>query len=157
MSIGSKITKRLVSGIATVCVVVGMVSSAFAVPPNEILRIETNQTFTNACCVFWPETVTVTEPKAVVPITVTLSTDYRSDLDAVIGISVNNHPCMTEQLVIHFAPSDGAFHSENLEWVVLPSDGLIKGNNTITLCGGVGFNGGNLTLGFNTLAARISK
>jgi len=99
----------------------------------------------------------VTEPKAVVPVTVTFNTDYRTTVNELVGISVNSHPCMTTQRLSEFAPSDGAFRSANFEWVVSPSDGLIKGNNVITLCRGADTDSGSITLGFNTLTVRISK
>ena len=157
MHVGADSMRRFVIGIAVVCFAVGLATSAFAVPPNEVLRMEFNQTFTGKCCFSWGETVNVTEPKAVVPITVTFSTDYRSDFDFnSVGISVNAHPCMTTQTLFRFNPTDGTFQSGNFEWVVLPSDGLVRGNNTITLCGGSVTNG-SITLGFNTLAARILK
>jgi len=149
--------KTFVIGIALACVAMGIATNAFAVPPNEVLRIETNQTFTGACCSSLGETVTITEPKMVVPVTVTFSTDYRASGNGLIGISVNGHPCATEQNFFTFAPADGTFRSLNYEWVVTPTDGLVRGNNTITVCGGVGFGGGSITFGFNTLAVRISK
>ena len=157
MRIGAETMTRLVIGIAVACVALGIATRAFAVPPNEALRIETNQTFTGRCCFSWGETVTVTEPKAVIPATVTFNTDYRATVNGFVGISVNGHPCMTTQGFSDFVPSDGAFRSANFEWVVFPSDGLIKGNNVITLCGGADADSGSVTLGFNTLAVRISK
>jgi hypothetical protein len=153
------ITKQLAIRMALVCVVLGIATAAFAVPPNEVLLKGNLQTFTGACCFSWGETVSITEPKAVVPVVVTWSTDYRgmAQLFFKVGVSVNGHPCMASDLIDLTPPSDGTFNSRTFEWIILPSDGLIKGTNNIALCGGGEVASDSITLAGNTLAVRIAK
>ena len=52
----------------------------------------------------------------------------------------------------------GPFDSHMFQWVIMPSDGLVKGKNTFLLCGGsFSMPNGIIMLGFNTLSARLSK
>ena len=155
MKTESKTVNQRVVLIAIACVLMGMAALAFAVPPNEVVRVETNQTFTGVCCFTWGETVTLTEPRALVPVVVIWSTDYQTSGNFVAGISVNGHPCMSMHPLDQLFNTDGTFDDRSLQWVIFPADGLIKGNNTFTLCGG-GF-AGSITLGFNTLAVRIAR
>jgi hypothetical protein len=159
MNTGSEIMKRLAIRVAVVCVVLGIVAVAFAVPPNEVLLSGNVQTFTGVCCFSWGETVSITEPKVPVPIVVTWSTDYRASANLFfnVGVSVNGHPCLSSDLIAAASPSDGTFQARTFQWVIFPSDGLIKGTNNITLCGGGSVATDNITLAGNTLAARISK
>ena len=56
-----------------------------------------------------------------------------------------------------FYPSETGYNNINFQWIILPSDGLVPGVNTITLCGGAHpqFNpGGSASLGYRTLAVR---
>ena len=148
--------KKRILHLGIMCVIIAIGTLVFAVPSNQVTRVEINQTFTAACCFSFGESVTITEPKTLVPVVVTLSTDYRSTSFSRAGISVNGHECLATAQFTPSAPADGSFASHTFQWVISPSDGLIKGSNTITLCGGMDGNG-SLTLGFNTLAARISK
>jgi hypothetical protein len=158
MNIGAGTMKRFIIAVVVACGAVGMATKAFAVTPNQVLRVESVRTFSGPCCFNLGETVSVTEPKAIVPLAVTFSADYLSNsFFHTIGISVNNHACIELQTVGMFAATDGTFRSATFEWVVIPSDGLIPGNNTITLCGSTGTASGSITLGFNTLAVVISK
>jgi len=150
--------KRLVIRLAVVCVVLGLAAAALAIPQNEVLLVGNLQTFTGLCCSRWGETVLVTEPSIVVPVVVTWSTDYRLTDSRFfhVGVSVNGHPCMFNDLSF-FAPPDGTFISRTIQWVIFPSDGLIKGTNNITLCGGGGDATDSITLAGNTLAVRFAK
>jgi len=145
--------------IAIMCLLVGIATAAFAVPPSEVVRVQGNQTFTGTCCFPWGETITVTEPRVVVPVVVTWSTDYLTTAGNVVfevGVSVNGHPCLNRGTLNEFVSPDGTATSATFQWLISPSDGLIKGTNNITLCGGSA-SGGSITIGFNTLAARMSK
>ena len=158
MNTGSETMKRLAIRIAMLCLAVGIATAAFAVPPNEVVRVQTTQILTGACCFPWGETVTVKEPSAPVPLVVTWSTDYVTSGNNVffrVGVSVNGHPCIATGVIGGFASTDGTFTSLTFQWNILPSDGLIKGNNNITLCGGA--SAGTIALGSNTLAVRVSK
>ena len=151
--------RQLMIRMAIACVVLGIATTAFAVPPNEVLLNGNPQTLTGICCFSWGETVSITEPGTVVPVVVTWSTDYRATANLFfnVGISVNGHPCLSSDLISANHPVDGSFDSRTFQWVIFPSDGLIKGTNKITLCGGGSVATDSITLAGNTLAVRISK
>lgn len=143
-----------------VCLTVAGSVSAFAVPVNQVKRIDFSQSFTTLCCVTIGPTVKVVEPTAVAPVVVTWSTDYQAQDEFRVGLSVNEGPCLTYGPTI--APSlsvigGSGFASTSYQWVVLPSDGLVKGTNTFTVCGGGAGNSVKFVIGTNTLAVRISK
>jgi hypothetical protein len=159
-----KTMKRCLTTFVFLCAIVGMATAAFAVPPNQVLSGLGGRTITGPCCFSWEEGVTVTEPNTVVPVVVTWSVNFQSTRDLFqVGISVNGHVCQI------FGPHSltdepasvgvDAFRAPTLQWVILPSDGLIKGSNTLTLCGGditlPEANG--LTLGLRTLSVTIAK
>lgn len=155
-----KVMKPPVAGLAILCMILGMATFAFAVPINELLRIQSNRTITSKCCINLGESVSVTEPAEVVPVIVTWSTDYQTANFAYFHaeLSVNGHPCQSfGPALIDSFDSHGAFASVSFQWVVLPSDGLIHGRNTITLCGGTDGGAQSITLGFRTLAVTISE
>jgi len=156
MLIATERTRRRIAGLALVLVVLGVASLAHAIPMNQLLRKTTNQSITGKCCFTFNEAVTVTEPAQLTPVVVTWSSDYQSNVPFKVGISVNNHPCQVTEF-LNLDASGSLFRSRAIQWVVLPSDGLIKGSNTITLCGGGGRDTDTFTLGFRTLAVTISK
>jgi hypothetical protein len=142
------------------CLIAAGSVSALAVPANQVLRVQFNQTFQGKCCFLWGETVRVTEPSVIAPVVVTWSTDYRSNAPFLSGLSVNGGPCMFfgSGSIPASSASDGTFGSRTFQWLIFPNDGLLRGTNTFTLCGGGVFaNTDSITLGFNTLAVRLSK
>jgi hypothetical protein len=156
MKMVSKIRKRQMIKLALILALLGIAASAFAIPPNQFLRQGDNPSFTGKCCFSFEESVTVTEPAQVSPVVVTWSGDYRSNDVITLGIAVNGHPCQVPDLT-NLDSSGSNFRSRMIQWIVLPGDGLIKGSNTIMLCGG-GSNGTDtITLGFRTLLVTISK
>lgn len=159
MNIVSKIAKQAVAGLAIVCVVMGVAAVANAIPPNQVFRTITTRTITGQCCFSWGETVTVTEPAQITPVVVTLSTDYVSNGDFNVGIAVNGHPCQfSGPSDLESWPASNGFRGRTVQWVILPSDGLVKGNNTLTLCGGSPASDNSaISLGFHTMAVTISK
>jgi hypothetical protein len=135
---------------------------AFAVPPSELLRVEQNTPFQGMCCISFREKVSLTEPSVVAPVIVTFSTDYQATREFVVAVSVNGGPCNAVGPVIldPFGKGDGSgpFDAHMFQWVIMPGEGLVRGKNTFTLCGGsFSFPDGVLMLGFNTLSARLSK
>jgi len=139
-----------------------MAPAAFAVSNGELLRVEQNQAFQGACCFSWLEHVTVTEPSTLVPVMVTWSADYQATGPFLAGISVNGGPCkfFGSASIQPFGKGDGSgdFDSHLFQWFVLPSDGLVKGKNTFTLCGGGTISpSAVILLGFNTMAVRTTK
>jgi hypothetical protein len=155
MNIGSKTRQRGVAGLTIACVIVGITVVAFALPANQVLRVESNQTFAGGCCFSWGDTVTVTEPAKLSPVVVTWSADYQANNNLKAGIAVNGHPCQFSGG--YYIDASVGFRARTFQWVVLPSDGLVKGNNTLTVCGGGISNADVITLGFRTLAVTSSQ
>lgn len=154
------LTSKSVIYLALISLLVGIAPSAYAVPPNQLLRNFTNQVFTGGCCNSWNEAVSVVEPKAVVPVVVTWSTDYqlKSLVFIAVGISLNGGPCLSFgpghfEEPISFASE---FDSRTFQFVIEPAQGLHTGNNTFALCGG-GLTSptDSITIGFNTLEVRL--
>ncbi len=156
MKIVSKITKQRIAGFAVILAFLGIAAFAFAIPPNQVLRKGDFPIITGKCCFSFGESVTVTEPTKVTPVVVTWGTDYQSHVAFNVGIAVNGHACQVPDFP-NLDISGSLFRARSFQWVVLPSDGLIKGNNTITLCGGGGIDTDTINLGFRTLAVRISQ
>ena len=155
-------TNRCWMYLSVVCLVVMVTPAVFAVSNQELLRVEQNQSFQGACCFTWLEQVRVTEPAAIVPVIVTWSTDYQSTGPFLAGLSVNGRPCQFfgSGSIARFGVGDGTgdFESRYLQWTILPDEGLIRGRNTFTLCGGATLSPIDIiTLGFNTLTVRLSK
>jgi len=152
--------KCLLGCLAVICPVIALAPTASAVQTNELLRVEQNQSFQGGCCFSWLETVKVTEPAHVVPVTVTWSGDYQATGYFFIGFSINGGVCNFYGSLA-LAPTgnfENFFDSHTLQVVIEPSDGLVKGKNTFTLCGGGMLSPSDIvTLGFNTLSVRITK
>src|SRR5437868_6500546 len=131
MKIVSKMTKQRVARLAVICTFLGIAAFAFAIPANQLLRKGDFPSFTGKCCFSWGESVTVMEPTQVTPVVVTWSADYQTFSSINAGIAVNGHPCQVPEF-LDLDISGSLFRSRTIQWVVLPSDGLIKGSNTIT-------------------------
>jgi hypothetical protein len=159
----SKFNKRNVLIVAslTSLILVGSIS-AFAVPPAQVARTVDVQSITAKCCVLLNPTVTLTEPAAVAPVIVTWGADYNTSGTAQFGLSVNGGPCVAYGPFVVQEPvlipgSNSITVSGTHQWVVIPSDGLVKGKNRFQLCGG-GFGATEtINIGFSTLTVQISK
>ena len=148
--------------LSLVCLATLLTPTASAVTPKEILRVEQNQLFEGLCCFSWLESVSATEPYTVVPVIVTWSTDYQATDTFIAGLSVNGGPCTLFGPAwfqpFQLADGSGSFDSRYFQWVILPSDGLVNGKNTFTVCGGAFFSPTALILlGTNSLSARTMK
>jgi hypothetical protein len=158
-----KAIKRFATTFVLLAAIMGIATAAFAVPSNQVLTNLGGRTITGPCCFSWGEDVTVTEPRAVVPVVVTWSVNFQARDIFQVGISVNGHECQFfgPQLLTDEPESQGvdAFRAPTFQWVMLPSDGLIQGSNTLTLCGGdiTAPEHDGLTLGLRTLSVTISK
>lgn len=155
-------SNRIAFYLLMVGLLAGLASSAYAVPPRQLLRVMAPQTFTGACCNSWGETVSIVEAAKIDPVVVTWSTDFslRNGFYVAVGLSVNGGPCA--------AVGPGSFQeafgfpdetdTRVFQFVVMPIDGLQKGTNTFTLCGG-GLRDGSetITIGPNTLEVRFAK
>ena len=161
----SRITQRSVMFVATLAIVLMMGSmSAFAVPPEQVARISNAVTFAGKCCSLWNETVRIATPTTVVPVVVTWSADVvindtnRVGDDFLVGLSVNGSPCtaygsreipnLFSRNVFFNTLAVNATH----QWVVFPGDGLVKGTNVFTLCGGSAHSDtDSISIGLSTL------
>jgi hypothetical protein len=134
--------------------------TASAVGVKELVRVSQNQLFQGRCCFSWVEKVQVTEKETVEPVIVNWSTDYQATSTFLAGIQVNDGPCTFFSWFQPFRLADGVgdFDSHYFQWVILPSDGLVPGKNTFTLCGGaIGSPTAKILLGANTLSVRIAR
>ena len=156
MKIVSKITQPRSVGLALVFGIMGMVTLVHAIPPNQVMHTASQPSFTGKCCFSWGDSVTVTEPTQITPVVVVWSSDYATTVPFNVGIAVNNHPCQVTDF-LNMDPKSPIGRSRAFQWVILPSDGLIKGNNTITLCGGGIHDTDTITLGFRSLGVTFSK
>jgi hypothetical protein len=146
---------------AVVCMIAAGSISALAVPNAQVLREETGGPHTGRCCSVWDESIRFFEPENMVPVVVTWSTDYQSNAPFLVGFRLNGGPCAFSgpAAIPTFTSTDDTYASKTFQWVILPGDyGLVKGPNTIHLCGGGVFaDTDSITLGFNTLAARLGR
>ncbi len=124
------------------------------ISPSQLQRVMVNQVFTGKCCFSWNEKVQINEPTTLVPIVVTWSFDFSSNSNASLaGVSINGGRCL---VVWMMGPALSL--GTTGEFAAYPSDGLVPGKNTITLCGGDNTGGsGSITIGPNTLAVRITN
>ena len=143
-----------------ICLAVVGSLPASAVPPTQVAIDRIGHSFTTLCCINLGPKVKVTEPTAITPVVVTWSTDYQAQDEFHVGLSVNEGPCVTYGPTV--APSfsvvgGSGFASMTYQWVVLPSDGLIRGTNTFEVCGGGVGTPVKFVMGINTLSVRIGK
>ena len=151
-----QIVKARIARLTLILACLGIAAFASAIPPNQLLRKGDFPVITGKCCFSWGDSVTVTEPAQVTPVVVTWSADYQSSNFTNVGIAVNGHLCQVPEF-LDLDNSGSLFRSHMIQWIVQPGDGLIKGSNTITLCGGGATNTDTITLGFRTLTVTISK
>jgi hypothetical protein len=161
MKVFSKVAKQNIVCLTTVVfLVLSLATSAFAVPKQQVL-LSTGKQLTGKCCFIWGEAVSVTEPAPLVPLIVTWSADFAENDEFVVGLSVNGGACTAYgPRVIPWQSVLGGdgFMNTTHQWVVSPSDGLVRGTNTFTLCGGgANSNSDTILIGYNTLAVQIGK
>ena len=143
-----------------VFLIAGAFSTAFAVPPGQVLKATNLPALTGPCCFSFNETVAVTEPAKPVPVVVTWSatTGFTFE-DEFVGLMVNGGPCrFYGSSAIPEQAEDKNTHT--FVWIVFPRDGLTAGSNTFTLCGGGGgilANDAIFNILGNTLAVRLSN
>jgi hypothetical protein len=144
------------------CLLVAGSLSAFAVPSGQVARSSTEQTITAQCCVLFGYTVRLTEPATVTPVIVTWSSDFIIRGTTIFGLSLNGGPCKlygpaVGENLVQAAGTISQFISGTYQWVVLPSDGLVHGVNTFSVCGGGANQSLATTFGNNTLTVQIGK
>jgi hypothetical protein len=153
---------RITIWTTVVCLIVAGSTSAFALPPSQVARVLSPTTNTVQCCVLLGPTVRLTEPPALAPVIVTWSTDYAVEGTVQFALSLNGGPCLfygpTLAPQLGLGPqSVSVYVSGTFQWVVLPADGLKKGVNTFTVCGGGVGTPVKMTIGSDTLTVQISK
>jgi len=145
-------------GLALFCMVIGFASSAFAVPPGELLQMPDESDPIGQCCFSFNQTVAVTEPAKPFAVVVTWGVQGFLSFNtggSLVGLIVNGAPCTLYGPAS--IPEVQINTSRSFQWVIFPSDGLRAGNNTFTLCGGGRFGSSGMLLGPYTLAARLSN
>jgi hypothetical protein len=137
--------------------------SAFAVSPAQVGRTEAVQTISDSCvptdCVGIQPTVSVTEPATVTPVIVTWSADYNTSGTSVVALSLNGGPCLAYGPFTLQEPQLVGEHNSitvatTHQWVVFPSDGLVKGKNTFTVCVGGYEQSQTINIGYSTLTVQ---
>ena len=136
------------------CILLAAVS-AFAVPPAEVHRSTTQITVTGPCCQnISGETVKITEPVNVTPVVLEWSMEHVSSGPFAVGVSVNGGGCgdFGPEFVPQASAANGTpFRPLTIQWVILPSDGLVKGANTFAVCEGPSINNADtMTIGTRT-------
>ena len=154
--------RKLVCLAALVCMIaVGSISALAATSHSPVSR-DVGDNHTGRCCTDWDSSVQVYEPFVLAPIVVTWSTDYQSTAPFSVGLSLNNGPCVfngPSNIPTFVSPDGLTYGSHTVQWLFLPGDyKLVRGWNTIRLCGGGVFSDTDtLLLGSNTLAARVGN
>jgi hypothetical protein len=146
------------------CLVLAGTISAFAISPAQVARTAAVQTIgpsaclPNDCPAFAP-LVSFNEPATLTPVIVTWSADYNTTGTSVVGLALNGGPCrfygpftLEEPQLI--AGSNSITVATTHQWVVLPSDGLVKGKNTFQMCGGGYKLNQIINIGFSTLTVQ---
>jgi hypothetical protein len=161
MKVFSKATKQNIVCLTTVVLLVlSLAATAFAVPKQQVL-LSTGKQLTGKCCFMWGESVSVTEPTVVVPVVVTWSADFAENDEFLVGLSLNGGQCTaygSRVIAWQSVLAGDGFMNTTHQWVLSPKDGLVRGTNTFTLCGGGAIaNSDTITIGYNTLAVQIGK
>lgn len=154
-----------------VCIMFAASLSALAIPPAQVARTAAVQTITAACSLGFPfppapgncpsfnPFVSVTEPATVTPVIVTWSADYNTTGTSVVALSLNGGPCLGYGPFTLQEPQLVGGHnsitvSTTHQWVVLPSDGLVTGKNTFTVCVGGYEESQTINIGYSTLTVQ---
>jgi len=138
-------------------------TSALASAPTAAGQVARNlfiTTTTVQCCVILGPTVKINFPNAPVPVIVTWSTDYIVFDTVLFGMSLNGGQCLFYGSGVANVGASGtqsSFVSGAFQWIVLPADGLKKGTNTFTVCGGGVNKAVTFSTGSNTLTVQASN
>jgi hypothetical protein len=154
--------KRALAWITPVLLMLVSSIAAYPATNGDTLRVMSQgETHTGFCCTVWSDSVELVQPQQAVPMIVTWSTDYRSNVTMLLGLRLNNGPCTFygPAFLPAAAPAnDLLYASTTVQWVIMPGDyGLVKGVNSVRLCGGGGSETDSITLGFYTLTVRLDK
>ena len=134
--------------------------SSFATNKAQVARNLFITTTTAECCVVLGPTVRITEPATPVPVIVTWSADYIVFDTVQFALSLNGGPCLfygPSVANLFASGTASSFISSTFQWVILPSDGLRKGSNSFTVCGGGVGKAVTFSTGSNTLTVQGSN
>jgi hypothetical protein len=137
--------------------------SAFASTPTASGQVARNlfiTTTTAECCVILGPTVKISFPTTTAAVIVTWSADYIVFDTVQFALSVNGGPCTfygPSVANLFASGTASSFISGTFQWVVLPADGLKKGTNTFTVCGGGVGKAVTFSTGSNTLTVQASN
>jgi hypothetical protein len=167
MKATSKITNSVLLAAVLACLVAGGSGSAFAQEVNRY-NDKSSDTFKNTCpggtaCADWGFSVSTDEPAALEPVVVIWSVRYFVNTADVYyaGLSVNGGACETGvygpvNLSDLTANPTGHYLTATFQWIVLPTDDVLKAgtSNTFEVCGGGagGVKGDEITIAQNTLS-----
>jgi hypothetical protein len=162
----SKMGKAILFVAILACLIVAGTGSALAAGP--VFRSTTNTTVTGQFNDGGPanvgESVSITEPASIEEVVVTWSGGYVINVPDLYfaGLDVNGRGCESLAYGNRGLPdlstlAGGDFLSMAFQWVILPSDGVLKpGLNTFGLCiGGESSSSDSITITHNTLLVRL--
>ena len=135
-------------------------ASSFATAAGQVARNLFITTTTAECCVPLGPTVKINETATIVPVIVTWSADYIVFDTVQFALSVNGGPCAfygPSVANLFASGTASSFISGTFQWVILPADGLKKGSNTFTVCGGGVGKAVTMSVGSNTLTVQDSN
>ncbi len=157
----ASVMKTLVVGATFMVLAFATPITAVAQTNDGILRVSyQGETHTGLCCSTWSDPIQVREPEKSLPIVVTFRTDYSSSGAMLVGLQLNNGPCtFYGPAFLLKTPLDAEqYGSVTMQWVIMPGDyGLVRGANTIRLCGGGASQPDTIELGFHTVVAHVHK
>jgi hypothetical protein len=160
----SKLTQPGVLFVMALAIVLNIVPvSAFASTPTASTQVARNlfiTTTTAECCVTLGPTVKINFPNTPTTVIVTWSADYIVFDTVLFGLSLNQGPCLLYGSGVANIAASGtqsSFVSGTFQWVVIPADGLKKGTNTFTVCGGGVNQAVTFSTGSNTLTVQASN
>jgi hypothetical protein len=157
----SKLTQPGVASVVALALVLMMApASSYATSGSQVARNLFITTIAAECCVVIGPTVRVNEPATVVPVIVTWSADYIVFDTVQFALSLNGGPCAfygPSVANLFASGTASSFISGTFQWVILPSDGLKRGSNTFTVCGGGVGKAVTFSVGSNTLSVQSSN
>lgn len=141
-------------------IMVMTISGAAQAPKDTLRNMTQGETFSGSCCKAWSDSIELAQAEKPRPIIVTWSTDYRSTGPMLVGLRINNSPCTFygSAFLAAAAPDNNMYASASFQWVIMPGDyGLVRGKNTIRVCGGGVGAEDSISLGYYTLTARLDR
>lgn len=153
----------------TAGLLVALAAPSFGVVKSEVLRLLNSRTVPgDPTLTNLGERVSISLGATPVPIVVTWVGDVANAGRFLLGISINGAACIVPGpgQIPYFLGSatsnppgyaPNGFNNISMQWVVLPTDGLVGGVNTIDLCSGGFTSGSTFLLGFRTLTVRKSN